>query len=225
MFRIKVCGVTTPGDALFAANAGADAIGLNFYAPSPRSVSVERACEIVRALGASQGGRPLVVGVFVNEAPERIAEVVRRVGLDVVQLHGDEPPEALGALPGSTPVLRAVRMGAAGLAPTADYLAAAERAGRAPDALLVDAASGGAYGGTGCRVDLAQLASERHMLGTTALLLAGGLTAENVAEAIRAAAPWGVDVASGVESSPGVKDPLLVSRFVAEALQAFAAQA
>jgi phosphoribosylanthranilate isomerase len=225
LFRMKVCGVTTTGDALFAAGEGADAIGLNFYAPSPRSVSVDQACAIAGALAASETGRPLVIGVFVNETAERIAAVVERVGLDGVQLHGDEPPQMIADLPPRTPVIRAVRVGAEGLGPTADHLMAASRAGRAPDVLLLDAASGSAYGGTGCRVDLGVLARDRGLLGAIPLVLAGGLNAQNVAEAIRTAAPWGVDVASGVESSPGVKDVDLVRRFLAEARLAFAAQA
>jgi phosphoribosylanthranilate isomerase len=222
---MKVCGITNPGDALFAAQEGADAIGLNFYAASPRSVTVERARVVAGALAAGEGPRPMVVGVFVNESAERIAEVINRVGLDAVQLHGDEPPGFLAELPRGTPVVRAVRVGAEGLGPTAEYIAAARRSGRAPDLLLIDAASGSAYGGTGCRVDLGVLARDRGLLGEVPLVLAGGLNPTNVAEAIAAAAPCGVDVASGVESSPGVKDAELVRQFLAAARRALAAQA
>lgn len=216
--RIKVCGVTTPDDAAAVAATGADTIGLNFFAKSPRCVSLEQAREIADASGAA-----LRVGVFVNHSAEQIAAAVQAARLDAIQLHGDEPLSLLGELPEGPPVIRAVRVGPEGLAPAARLLEEADRMGRAFAAVLVDAAAAGAYGGTGKAVDWARIARERRLLGGAPLILAGGLTPENVAEAIRQARPDGVDTASGVESSPGRKDAARAAQFVANAAEAFAA--
>ncbi|MCA9235465.1 MAG: phosphoribosylanthranilate isomerase [Planctomycetales bacterium] len=218
MFRVKICGITNVDDALAAIDAGADAIGLNFYAKSPRCVSTD----VAREIAAAVGDRALVVGVFVNESPTGMMGVATEVGLAALQLHGDEPPEMLARLP-DRPLIHAQRMGAAGLAPIVADLAACRAAGRAPDAVLVDApAAPGQYGGTGHTLAWHELASEAAALGATPLILAGGLNAANVADAIRAVRPYGVDVASGVESSPGKKDADLVRRFVAAAAAALA---
>lgn len=218
MFRTKICGVTRIEDAIAVAEAGADAIGLNFYERSSRCVSLTHAGELA---GAVQGG-PLVVGVFVNAAAEAIARAIEAAGLDMVQLHGDEPPELAAELPVGTPILRAIRRDPpSGLQPGVAWMEASAAAGRPIAGLLVDAAApagpGGetVYGGTGQTTDWASVAVERAALGPVPLLLAGGLTPMNVAEAIARTGADGVDTASGVESAPGLKDPGLVRDFVA----------
>lgn len=216
LFRIKICGVTTPDDARMVAEAGADAVGLNFYAKSRRVVAVDRAAEIALAI---EGG-PLRVGVFVNASAEEVARVVDAVGLDAIQLHGDETPTEAVAMP-TKPLIRAFRVGGEGLAEAAAYDAECRKSGRPLAAALVDAASStGEYGGTGETVDWARIERDRAKLTDTPLILAGGLRAENVAQAVAASRPDGVDTASGVESAPGQKDPELVARFVASAREA-----
>jgi phosphoribosylanthranilate isomerase len=201
--RVKICGVTTPGDARSAVEAGADAIGLNFFRASRRAIDVETAAAIVAVL-PEQVWR---VGVFVDATRGEIASIVARVGLGAIQLHGDEPP---GAETGwSVPTIRAIRIGS-----TDD--AARALAAYAPDYFLCEGALGGSYGGRGAIFDwlLARaIPAER-------LIVAGGLTPENVADAVRTLRPFAVDVASGVESSPGVKDPARLRAFIAHAKSA-----
>jgi phosphoribosylanthranilate isomerase len=218
MFRIKICGVTSINDARAAADAGADAIGLNFYRKSRRFVEPELATQIVAALPA----RVSKVGVFVNHDALEIAEIVRRVKLDFVQLHGDESPTLLAALPKSVRIVRAHRCGADGLESLSQYLDDAGSAGRMPDAVLIDADAGSEFGGTGRRADWSLVAEQRSAFGGLPFILAGGLTPDNVADAIGAVRPDGVDVASGVERSPGVKDGELVTLFISRARDAFA---
>lgn len=216
MFRIKICGVTRADDALAAIEAGADAIGINFYAKSARCVTVDVAARITSAVA----GRALSVGVFVNTPLEEIERVAERAALDAIQLHGDEPP-ALAAEVVDWRLVRARRMDARGAAPIADDLDACAAEGRAPDALLVDAAAPGAYGGTGHTVSWPDLIGHDQWRRGVPLILAGGLSPENVADAIHAVRPQGVDVASGVESAPGEKDAERVRAFVQAALDAF----
>ncbi|TWT95311.1 N-(5'-phosphoribosyl)anthranilate isomerase [Botrimarina colliarenosi] len=222
MFTVKVCGVTRAVDAQVAVDAGADAIGLNFYPASPRYVTPEVASNIVAALT----GHPLVVGVFVNATAAQIAQVVAQVPLGAIQLHGDEPPELVAEMPPGVPVIRAARIDAAGVATAAAYRDACAATGQPLAAVLLDAsvptAPGEAtvYGGSGHRLDWPRVAAERHLLSGTPLVLAGGLTPENVAEAITTTGCEGVDTASGVELSPGVKSPQLVRDFVREAQKA-----
>jgi phosphoribosylanthranilate isomerase len=205
--RVKVCGLTTVADALAAASAGADWIGLNFYPPSPRFLTPERAAEIVAALPPS--AEP--VGVFVNRPPEEVAATAAHVGLRIVQLHGDEPAEDLLALAGLR-LIRAFRLAAAeSIIKMEAFLARAQRLGRTPDAVLIDAYMPGQPGGTGCSI-AAELLDRLPLLPH--LILAGGLTPENVAERIAQVRPWMVDVAGGVESSPGHKDPARVAAFI-----------
>jgi phosphoribosylanthranilate isomerase len=194
---VKVCGVTTPGDGVLAAEAGADAVGLNFYPGSKRVVSVAQARRIAAALP------PFVwkVGVFVNAPLAEVRRVAKAVGLDAVQLHGDEAPAFVEAL-GLTTV-KALHVGAR-------PVAALARAYAGADVLLLDAAQAG-FGGGGVAFDWALaigLARRRPVL------LAGGLHPGNVAEAVRAVRPFGVDVASGVEKRPGVKDRARLAAFV-----------
>ena len=216
MFRIKICGLTSLEDALAAAEAGADAIGLNFYPGSPRYVMLDDAAAIAANLPANV----LKVGVFVNAAATDIRRHVAAVGLDAVQLHGDEPPEFLSELKGIS-LLRALRPAPGETASIHAWVARARELNVLPDMLLVDALRAGEYGGTGARADwtaAAQLCREESL---PPICLAGGLNPENVADAIAAVRPTAVDVASGVESSPGRKDAQKMRHFVAAARQAF----
>ena len=217
-FRIKICGITTVEDAVAVAQAGADAVGLNFYPMSRRSVSREMAGRIVEVLPPEV----VKVGLFVNAAADEVIETFDGLGLDLIQLHGDEPPEFLASL-GDRPVMRAFRVGPEGLGATRDFLEACGRLACMPKLTLLDAYRPGTYGGTGLLADWARLKSYPSVVSLAAppLVLAGGLTPDNVAEAIGAVHPSGVDTASGVERSPGRKDPDLVRRFVESARGAF----
>ena len=198
---VKVCGVTSVDDARLAVDAGADAVGLVFWPGSPRHVSVGAAREIADALP------PFVVrvGVFVDAAPGELARVAEAAGLDMLQLHGAEPPEIFDVLPRRA--LKAIRVGE-------DFQPeeALRYEGRAAG-LLLDTKAGAAPGGTGRTFDWSLIRPVRDR--ARFVLLAGGLTPENVAEAIAAARPDGVDVSSGVEAAPGRKDPSRVRAFVA----------
>ncbi|XXF76890.1 phosphoribosylanthranilate isomerase [Myxococcaceae bacterium GXIMD 01537] len=202
--RVKVCGVTRVEDAREAWAAGADALGLNFYPRSPRYVEAAVAAALARtrpALGA-------VVGVFVNEAPDVIRARVRECGLTAVQLHGDEPPEACEGF--GVPVIKALRVrGPEDVDKARLYMGAGDVA-----SLLLDGAAPG-YGGGGVGFDWSLVA--RLTGAGVPVLVAGGLTPANVAEAVRATRPYAVDVASGVESSPGIKDADAVRAFVRNA--------
>ncbi len=200
MTRVKICGVTSVGDALMAVNAGADAIGLIFWPGSRRGVDVDGAQAITRELP------PLVstVGVFVDETPDRVRSVADAVGLSAVQLHGREAVADWVRFP--RPVLKAL--------PIEAYETSPWRSARA--AILVDAHDPLTIGGTGRTVDWE---AARSIAVTRPLVLAGGLRPDNVGEAVAVVGPWGVDVASGVEREPGVKDPELVRAFV-EAVRA-----
>ena len=212
---IKICGMRTPDAARVAAAAGADAIGLNFFADSPRAVNPALASEIVRSVPESV----TPVGVFVNHGVGTIIATVRQCGLRAVQLHGDEPPALLAELRRTLPdvqIIRAWRLGAEGLDPLAAWLDAARAHNGVPDAILIDARVAGHYGGTGRTAPWGTLAGQ-WPADWPRLILAGGLTPENIHDAIRTVQPWGVDVAGGVESAPGVKDPDLIGRFVAAA--------
>jgi phosphoribosylanthranilate isomerase len=200
--RVKICGITTPDDARAAADLGADAIGLNFYAKSPRFVTEEQARAILAVLP------PFVepVALFVNETIDTMRAVSRRLCLRVVQMHGDALPpvpcDELRYVPAF-----AVR-DASSIAKIRDYLAACEAP---PSAVLIDAHVPGAYGGTGQVAPWELLA---HLDLGVPWMLAGGLTPDNVANAVRQTHPFAVDVASGVETRPGVKDTTKMRRFV-----------
>jgi phosphoribosylanthranilate isomerase len=218
MFRIKICGITNVDDALAAAAAGADAIGLNFYGQSKRFVDIAAA----ERISASLPGGVTKVGVFVNAVPNEIAAIADQLGLSWIQLHGDEPPQLLAQLPRSVSIIRAHRCGTHGLAPLQKYLADCQFHGRAPQAVLIDADAGGEFGGTGRTADWQRIASARDLLAKLPLVLGGGLTPANVAAAIMTVRPDGVDVASGVERTAGRKDAGLVQKFVTAAAEAFA---
>jgi phosphoribosylanthranilate isomerase len=204
--RIKICGVTNEEDACQAAALGADAVGLNFYARSPRHVSEDTGAAIARALPAAV--EP--VGLFVNDPLDEVMERTRRLGfLRAIQWHGDrhELPPA-----GPYPFIPAFPVrGRDDLAVVTRYLDRCRQANRMPAAILVDGHAPGAYGGTGRNAAWELLADFR---AEVPLILAGGLTPENVAEAIHIVHPHAVDVAGGVESSPGRKDAEKMRRFV-----------
>lgn len=213
VFRVKICGLTSVADALEAVSAGADAIGLNFYPQSPRFVSPQLAAQISRAIGS----RAVRVGVFVNCPSDEIRGLAAECGLDAVQLHGDEPPSAVQALAG-VPVIRALRI-STDLSAAEHYLAACQELAAMPRMVLVDAAVPGQYGGSGQTPPWEMLA-RRGPLYELPLILAGGLCAENVAAAIAAVQPHGVDVASGVEETPGRKSVVRMRAFAAAARNA-----
>jgi phosphoribosylanthranilate isomerase len=217
MFRIKICGITSVEDALIATAAGADAIGLNFYRQSPRVCPIENASKIAAELPR----HVCKVGVFVNAAAVEIRTIMSSVGLDLVQLHGDERPEAIAEL-SDFPVMKAFRVAPDFYMTTTIYLNRCRDLGVMPRMVLVDAFQPGQYGGTGETVDVEVLGKNRTWLGRLPLVLAGGLKPTNVAAAIVAVRPSAVDVASGVETSPGKKSVPLVREFVAAAKAAFA---
>ncbi|MBX6315039.1 MAG: phosphoribosylanthranilate isomerase [Isosphaeraceae bacterium] len=204
---IKVCGLTTPDDARAVAVAGADWIGLNFHPPSPRFVDQATAAAILAVLPPTTEA----VGLFVDRPPGEVAEVAERLGLRIVQLHGHEPPEDLLALRHLF-LVRAFRLrDEASIAVMGDYLRRAEALGRMPDAVLVDAYVAGLPGGTGRTITDRVL---DHLPPLPRLILAGGLSPENVAERVARVRPWMVDAAGGVESTPGRKDPARVAAFI-----------
>ena len=217
MFRVKICGVTNPDDAKKACAAGADAIGLNFYEGSRRFVDIDHAKQI--SLSIPQG--VIRVGVFVNASAADVCRTFDTVGLEAIQLHGDEPPPFLSLL-GKRPVIRAFRCRDSNLNEVQDYLAKCIDLQCIPHSVLTDAYYPGQYGGTGRVFDWNLLNTMRANLDGVRLILAGGLTPENVADAIVASRPHAVDTASGVESEAGVKDPDRLFRFVSNARSAFA---
>lgn len=208
---VKICGIRDVESARVVCAAGADAIGLNFYSASPRSVTVETAQSIVKSLGEDV----VPIGLFVNQESHEVLRIARSCGLKRLQLHGDETPESLTELQGFD-LIRAFRIVDGDYGVVDRYLSKCRQLGVSLWGCLIDAHVQGSYGGTGARVDWEGLGKARRE-GWPRLILAGGLTAENVAEAIRLVKPWGVDTASGVESSPGIKDEELIEQFVRRA--------
>lgn len=236
MFHVKICGVTIPDDARLAVAAGADCIGLNFVAGSPRQLDETTARRIRLAVPASVP----VVGVFAGAAADEIRRIAEAVGLDAVQLHGHlggaagqrqagpiDPPERCREL-APLPVIRAVRLEPAAadgdpLAAARQWIDAASRLGSPPVLAIVDAAvsretAAGQLGGTGAVVDWAALAKAQPL--DIPMALAGGLTPDNIGAAIAASGLHAVDTASGVETIPGRKDPEKLRRFVTAAREA-----
>lgn len=212
LFRVKICGLRTPADAAAVTAAGGDAVGLNFYASSPRYVDWANA----RTIAAMLPANVLKVGLFVNAPADEVRRACADVPLDVVQLHGDESPEYVAQLAGRR-VLKAFRTDAEVVARVLDYVAACAAQGTPLAGVLVDAFHAGSYGGTGKQADWPAARELRSQLGSVPLILAGGLKPENVAAAIAAVGPYGVDTASGVETAPGVKDAALIEQFIAAA--------
>ena len=199
MTKIKICGITNLKDAHSAIEAGADLLGFNFYPPSPRSITPEKCSEITSLLG-KEFPHITLVGVFVNMPVEQVKAILTGSSLHLAQLHGDESPDILAKFNGQAfKAFRGVPKEIAGYTRSI-----------AP-ALLVDAAVKDVYGGSGV---VADWSAAMELSKQVPLLLAGGLTPENVAKAVRQVRPWGVDVASGVEVSPGEKDPGKMKAFV-----------
>jgi phosphoribosylanthranilate isomerase len=191
---VKICGITTEDDALLAVALGADAVGFVF-APSPRQIAPQKAYDITRRLPPEI----LTVGVFRDDAPERVIDLVQVAGVRAAQLHGHEPPEVTRAVRARVPfVIQAFPAGSPGLVRAAEHGA---------DVLLIDSANPGS--GTVFDWGLVDDAPQ-----DARILLAGGLTPDNVATAIERVAPWGVDVSSGVEREPGRKDPVRLKAFI-----------
>ena len=196
--RVKICGITNPADAQVAVEVGADALGFIFYDRSPRFIPVKNAAEISRALPPYT----LRVGVFVNPSEELVQRAIDECGLNLLQFHGDEPPEFCTQF--GLMSMKAFRIRDAG--------SLRELSKYQTDAWLLDAYSSDTLGGTGEKFNW-DLAVEAQKPGKP-VFLAGGLTPENVAEAIQQVRPFGVDVSSGVESSPGKKDHAKVRAFI-----------
>lgn len=198
---LKICGITNAEDAAAAVEGGATAVGFNFWPRSPRYIAPEQAAAIPSAAGIRR------VGVFVNEAPARIQKIAALVRLDVAQLHGEEGP---GAYPGGLTVWKAARV-------TAEFDFSAYDDSPA-EALVLDGPAGELYGGSGKTFDWGLAAAVRKRI-----ILAGGLDASNVAQAVAAAHPWGVDACSRIESAPGKKDHRKMNEFLQAAKAALRA--
>ena len=195
---VKICGITRVEDGLAAARSGAHAIGLVFHGPSPRNVAIDQAKAIVAALP------PFVtpVALFVDASAERVRETVAQVPVQLLQFHGDEPPEYCAAF--RLPFLKAVRVNE-----NVDLLKYAQTYGAAKG-LLLDAYVAGVHGGTGTAFDWRLIPADLPL----PVVLSGGLTPENVVEAVRTVRPWAVDVSSGVEAAKGVKDHAKIAAFI-----------
>ena len=198
---VKICGITRPADAIAAAAAGADAIGLNFVPASRRRIDIETA----RAILAAVPDHVMTVGVFRDHRAGEVLEITDALGLDAAQLHGDEPPEVTAVVAaGVQTVIKAVTAGSPSISSIDEHAA---------DIVMLDAPTPGG----GVPFDWAIVGD---LVTTHTILLAGGLRPDTVAEAIRQVRPWGVDVASGVEAEPARKDPDAIAHFVAEARSA-----
>ncbi|GMR05150.1 MAG: phosphoribosylanthranilate isomerase [Thermodesulfobacteriota bacterium] len=200
MVRIKVCGITNFGDAVFAADSGADALGFIFWEKSPRYIEPQKAAEIIAGLP------PFLtcVGVFVDEDAEKVNAVIRVAALDAVQLHGNEPPGYCRQM--SVRVIKALRI--------RDIKDIEQMAGYEVSAFLLDAYKKGLPGGTGETFDWDTAVAAKEF---GRIILSGGLTPDNVGDAVARVRPYGVDVSSGIEESPGKKDHAKVSAFIKEA--------
>ncbi len=217
---LKICGITNEDDAAAATAGGANAIGFNFYPPSPRYIAPEKAAEIATPNGVRR------VGVFVNRAPDEIDEIARIAGLDTAQLHGDEAP---AAYPASVAVWKAARVAAG--------FDISRFNGLPAEALLLDGPAGELYGGAGKTFDWGAVEGPpgRRMrlphgaeasdggLSQWRIILAGGLDSANVAQAVELLRPWGVDACSRIESSPGKKDHQKMKAYLRAAMAALQA--
>jgi phosphoribosylanthranilate isomerase len=197
--RIKICGVTRLEDARMAVQLGADAIGLVFYAPSPRNIGPEAARAIIAALPPFVS----IVGLFVDPAPEAVESVLRRCSLGLLQFHGDEAPDFCRGF--GLPYIKAARVRAD--ADLVQYLSRYQAA----QGWLLDAYHEELYGGTGASFDWKLIPRDL----ARPVILSGGLTPDNVGVAVRQVRPWAVDVSSGVESAKGVKDAAKIAAFIA----------
>lgn len=200
MTRVKLCGITSWKDAKLAMDAGADALGFNFYAMSPRHVSLSHAKEIIRHMPR----RVAAVGVFVNASAAEILRIARAANLGALQLHGEESPATVERLARKYPVIKAFRVGPR-------FRASDLRRYGSAAGFLLDGYDAKRHGGTGRQFDWS-VAREAKRYGP--VILAGGLQTKNVADAIRQAEPFAIDVCSGVEASPGKKDARLVKELM-----------
>ncbi len=199
MIKIKICGITNLDDAMAAANSGADALGFNFYKKSPRYIEPEKAAEIIAQLPPFI----LPIAIFVNEREERIREILAKTCIQGVQFHGDETPEFCQRF--GNRVIKAF--------PMKDKESIKHMAHYRVAAYLLDSYREGLRGGTGATFDW-HLAIVAKTFGR--IILAGGLTPENVAEAVKLVQPYGVDVAGGVEKGKGIKDHAKLKKFITE---------
>jgi phosphoribosylanthranilate isomerase len=208
MTKIKICGIKTLKDALAAIDSGADYLGFNFYPKSVRFIE-KNACAEITSVLKRQHPNIKLVGVFVNSSVEEIKDILDTCSLDLAQLHGDETPEMLASFNGKA--FKAIRLSSSeSFDPSVPLRESVTESVDSP-AMLIDAAVKGIYGGSGVTADWTAAAE---LAKKYPLLLAGGLTPENVADAVSQVRPWGVDVASGVESAPGEKDAGKMSAFV-----------
>ncbi len=196
--RVKICGFTRVEDAIFAAKLGVDAIGLVFYPPSPRSVTIERAQSIVSALPAFVS----VVALFVDEQESQIREILSQVAIDTIQFHGDEPVQQCNIY--NKPYLKAIRM--------KKELNVMQEAAKYQDAsaLLLDAYHPGIKGGSGCQFDWELIPAHCPL----PVILAGGLDVDNASQAVQSVKPYALDVSSGVEAKKGIKDAAKMAAFI-----------
>ncbi|MBN8583215.1 MAG: phosphoribosylanthranilate isomerase [Anaerolineae bacterium] len=208
MTIIKICGIKTLKDALAAIEAGTDYLGFNFYPKSVRFIEKSACAEITSVLKREHPQIKLV-GVFVNSSVEEIKDILAICSLDLAQLHGDETPEMVASFNGKA--FKAVRLSSSESFDPSIFVRESVTESVDNPAMLIDAAVKGVYGGSGVTADWASAAK---LAKKYPLLLAGGLTPENVADAVRQVQPWGVDVASGVESAPGEKDAEKMKAFV-----------
>jgi phosphoribosylanthranilate isomerase len=214
--RLKICGLRNPADALVAVESGADFIGMVFVPGVRRQITPERALEIIAAIRAKPGGEgPRLVGLFANQPLDDVNDIVQRCGLDRVQLCGDEPPEYWARV--ETDVIKQIKVKDDSLAETLSSVKTVVQAGHTA---MLDKYEKGALGGTGLAFDwnIAKDVAERFPV-----MLAGGLTPDNVGLAITQVAPWGVDVSSGVETD-GDKDPIKIRGFASEVARADGAE-
>jgi phosphoribosylanthranilate isomerase len=210
--RLKICGLRDPADALVAVESGADFLGMNFVPGVRRQITPERALKIIAAVRAKPGSNgPRLVGLFANQPLDDVNDVVRRCGLDMVQLCGDEPPEYWARV--DADVIKQIKVRDDSLG---DTLSSVERIVEAGHIAMLDKYAKGALGGTGLTFDW-NIAQE--VAGRFSMMLAGGLTPDNVARAIAKVSPWGVDVSSGVETD-GDKNPIKIRRFASEVARA-----
>jgi phosphoribosylanthranilate isomerase len=199
MVHVKICGIRRAEDAQAAVEAGASALGFNFWTGTPRYIAPEQAARIIATVPRGIW----TVGLFVDERPERVMEIASQAGVSMLQLHGSEGPEYLDQL-GSLPKIKAIKVGD-------DFQPEELSRYRSASAFLLDCYVEGMVGGTGRTFDWSQ-AVKAKAFGK--IILAGGLRPENVGEAVRRVQPWAVDVCTGVEPEPGKKDPQLIREFL-----------
>jgi phosphoribosylanthranilate isomerase len=198
--KVKICGITNWPDARRAVEAGADFLGFNFYPPSPRYITPAKARRIVQRLPKEI----CAVGVFVNESEDKILDIASTVGFVHLQLHGDESPATVGRLSRIFPVMKAIRV-------RKSFRPAQLARFKHAQAFLLDCFDANHWGGTGKTFDWRLVPRKK---GDARIFLAGGITPENVGDAIRAAKPYAIDVCSGFESKPGKKDPKRMKAFM-----------